>query len=174
MALPLFLYGYCVLASNLNSPNSWVDCHEMNGTFSLHHVNSFLFCFVLAFSSCFPQCGEFLKEGDHVSTIRFSSSLGGGHIFLSDWELPNKRNQCPLCYFRSFSKGHLSFLLWLPLWFPSGFCIFSFHKYLLRFIIMCQLLFQAFCSWIEWRLEFLLKDLTFSVGGGKRDRQLSR
>ena len=94
-----------------------MGCHEVNKTFFPFFippcpVRILCVCVCVCVCvigrvhhSCFYHHGEFLKDGDPISTVRFCSPPNEIYSFLSDWELLNDGNQCPLHYFKSFSKG---------------------------------------------------------------------
>jgi len=111
--------------------------------------------------SCFHHYGEFLKDGDPVSTIRFCSPSNEIYSFLSDWELPNHGNQCPLHYFKSFSKGTK-----IPFPFSPLNPIIYFIKNLafLQSTHIYRVLFEALGDTEGTESEFLLKEFTFRCG----------
>lgn len=113
-ALPLFLHGYRVLASNLNTSDLWLGCHEINRTFSTYFILPCQLIFFFFFFASQPLWGLIVC----ISLIVVNSSKVGllslplDSAFLrqspcvfSGWKVPDDGNLCPLYYYRNFSKG---------------------------------------------------------------------
>lgn len=86
MALPLILHGYCVLASNLNSPDPWLGVMKWTESSSLHsHMSTLFFFPSQSLWGIIVPASPILMNSSKmrtVSSIRSSSPVDGVQSFF--------------------------------------------------------------------------------------------